>query len=653
MTWAGAAPVFAVGIVVVLLPGVLVGLALRLRGTVLLGLAPALSISVVAGTALAAPFLDVSFSPKAVAAGTVVVAAVGGALVALGALARRFLPVDDPAPAGRAPRAVVPAVVGGTVVAAVLAGFSVVRGLGRPDVVSQSFDALFHLNVVRWVLDSGDASPFGVLPLTSPESSPSAFYPTGWHALTALVAQVGGPFDASPVVAANVVVFVVAGVVWPLGCVVLAHAVVGPKPWLLAGAAVLSQGFVAFPWLIDRWGVLWPQVLGTAVAAPFVGLAVMVVRPHRDAPRAPFRLLLAAALVALGCGLAHPGSALLAGLLVVVFALVSGLPALLLPWRGTRHQWWTAAWVALAVLVAAAGTVVVWPRLAAVGSGTDWPATRSVGAAVLEELRGAPAGAGGSAVVAVLVLIGLVVAARRLRWRWLAVGHVVLVTLDVFAASVDSGLSQQLTGFWYNDRYRLAATVPVTGVVLAVLGAGWLARTVTRRRARAGVAVLVVAVLAGTVPQVRGNGDQLGLTNARAAEEVPESFVSLGEQRFLEDLREYVPVGDVVVGDPWDGSSFAYALGGVEVLYPHILGAWPGDWYYIADNLQHVEVDPGLCAALERTRVRWVLDDGPRFDPSALTPGGFTAFADVPALPGLEEVASGGGVTLYRITACG
>ncbi|NAZ86531.1 DUF6541 family protein, partial [Kineococcus indalonis] len=166
-------------------------------------------------------------------------------------------------------------------------------------------------------------------------------------------------------------------------------------------------------------------------------------------------------------------------------------------------------------------------------------------------------------------------------------------------------------------------------------------------------ALAALLALAAVVPQVRGNAAQLAKSNAQAAEHPRNSLVTLAEQRFLEDLGRWVPRGDVVAGTPWDGSAFAYALSGVEVLYPHLRGAYPADWVFLADHLQDAGVDPAVCPVLQRQRVRWVLDDGPLWRPPRLEPAGYTAFRLFRGRPGFEEVASGGGAVLYRITACG
>ncbi|WP_432495413.1 DUF6541 family protein [Kineococcus gypseus] len=659
--WAAALPVLALAVAACVLPGLLVGWALRLRGVLLVAAAPALTVAVLAACALVAPAAGLRWGPPAVALAT---AAAAAAAALAGRLAPRLVHrrarAAARAPAGPAPgpwagqgRAVA-ALLTGTLAGTALACATAVRGLGRPDVVSQAFDTIFHLNAVRWVLRTGSASPFDVARLTERETG--GFYPSAWHGLAALVA---GP--TAPVPAADALVVAVPGVVWSLSAGLLVRAVLGARPLPLLLAPVLAQGFVAFPWYVDRGG-LWPFVLGTALVPAVLGALVLAAggraAPGPAVPGERPRALVVAAAAAGACALAHPGAFFVALLLAVVLAVVSALPGLLLPWRGDGEQRAVLAVTALAVLAAAAAVVVASPSLRRMAA-ADWPATRGVARALLEAVRGAPAGSGASWLVGALVLVGAVVAATRTRWRWLVVGHVVVAALDVLAASVDSPLSSLLTGPWYNDRGRLAASLPVTGTALAVLGACALGRLAARalrpahRARRAAVAVAALLALAGTVPQVRGNAAQLAKANVEAAEHPRNSLVTLAEQRFLEGLGRYVPAGDVVAGTPWDGSAFAYALSGAEVLYPHLRGGYPADWVFLADHLQDAGVDPAVCPALQRHRVRWVLDDGQLWRPPRLEPAGYTAFRLFQGRPGFEPVAAGGGAVLYRITACG
>ncbi|MFB9376696.1 DUF6541 family protein [Kineococcus gynurae] len=647
MTWPELLPLLVATTALVTAPGLLVGFALRLRGIWLLGFAPLLSVAVVGGASVLAPLAGLRWGWTTLALATAVaalVAFVPGWLVELVTRRRerRTRPVLD--------HGGVAALLAGTGIAAVLAFVTVRLALGRPDMVPQGFDTIFHLNAVRFVLDTGDASPTAVARLNSPGGT--NFYPAAWHALAALLAEVPLPVGpaSSPLLAGNALLVVVPAVVWSLSAAVLVRAVVGARPLAVFAAAVLGQGFVAFPWYVDRGG-LWPFVLGTALI-PATVAAVVVTTARGVGVADRVRAGLVAVAGAGATATAHPSAFVVTVLLVVLLLVVTVLPRALLPWRGVRDQWVVLGLAVLGSGLAVGVGVVLWPSLAGVRAG-QWPVDRSVPVAVGEALLGAPAGAGASWVVAGLVLVGLVRAALVPAWRWVAAGHLVLCTLDVLAASVDAPWKPLVTGVWYNDRGRLAASEPVTGVVLAVLAVLWIAAALHRRRSvRATAGIVAVGLVLTTVPQVRGNAEQVAKTSVEAAEAPGYSLVSEAEQRFLTDLDRYVPEGEVVAGTPWDGSSLAYALSGVEVLFPHLRGNWTPDAVLLADRLQDAAADPEVCAALERERVRYVIDDGELWDPPGLVPAGYTAFRLFQGRPGFTEVASGGGVTLYRITAC-
>ena len=75
-----------------------------------------------------------------------------------------------------------------------------------------------------------------------------------------------------------------------------------------------------------------------------------------------------------------------------------------------------------------------------------------------------------------LMIIGLVVAVRSPRMRWLAVLWTMLAALYAIAASIGlAWLRGFAVGAWYEDPYRLAAMIPVAAIPLAGIGAAAVA----------------------------------------------------------------------------------------------------------------------------------------------------------------------------------
>jgi hypothetical protein len=299
--------------------------------------------------------------------------------------------------------------------------------------------------------------------------------------------------------------------------------------------------------------------------------------------------------------------------------------------------------------------MVTESSLFAATRGTDWRAAESLAQAAGEAVLVAPRGLRVGAVAALLVLVGAVAAGATARLRWLLGCHLAAAALFVLAAGSDSTLAQALTGPWYNDAFRLGALLPVTAVPLAALGVAELARwaahrvsvpTARRTPLLAGAAVLLTASLAGL--QGASVAD-----NARVVQRWYGDGALAGpaEQRLFAELRQVVPAGSVIAGNPWNGSALAEAVGGREVLFPHLSGAWGSDRSTVAASLADVRTNRVACAAARRLGVDYVLAGRSAFwrdDPRQRQYAGL----DVSAAEGFRPVAHGGRLTLYRVPQC-
>ena len=124
------------------------------------------------------------------------------------------------------------------------------------------------------------------------------------------------------------------------------------------------------------------------------------------------------------------------------------------------------------------------------------------------------------------------------------------------------------------------------------------------------------------------------------------------EQGLLRRLDSLVPAGSVVAGSPWNGAALGQALSHRQVLYPHMLGHWGTDGTLLANQLVDASGDRAVCAAARRLHVGYVLDGPSAFwvtDPRQRWYAGL----HVAGAPGFQPVATGGRLTLYRLTACG
>ena len=115
------------------------------------------------------------------------------------------------------------------VAAAVAAGSSLwlnTRIIARPDAFSQTFDNIFHLNAVRWILDTGNASSLQFA-MTS-GGARFNYYPVAWHDVISLALQIAGRAD--PVAGTNAMILVAGALVWPAGCLLLICTLLPAQP---------------------------------------------------------------------------------------------------------------------------------------------------------------------------------------------------------------------------------------------------------------------------------------------------------------------------------------------------------------------------------------------------------------------------------------
>jgi len=650
ITWLGAVPGFLAAGALLLTPGAFVALAWRRRGLVVLLLAPPLSLAAIAFGSVVAPLVALRWSLAPLVVTSFVFAVPGLVLqrLARDRPTREKVAVDDAHGTWRW-------VLGGGAVAGALGALTFSLGIGRPDAVSQSYDAVFHLNALRYIEETGSSSPFHLQSMINA----SGLYPSVWHALASLVIPV---VSGSIPAAANLSSLAVVVVVWPLGCVLLVRQLLGPMPMQLAAAAVLSMGFVSFPWFVLSWGVLWPNTLGIALIPAVLGCLLSALgAAERDVLGGPAAGVLALGASAVACAAAHPGAFISAVVLGSVVALVVAVQrAVRWSRRGNRRAAGVGQLLAT-VLVVAVGWAVLYRVPGVLNTTTDWPATTTVPAELVRHLVGGPDNTAPEYAVSALVLVGAVRCLRCPRLCWLVPAYLVSIGLDVVAAGIDSPLSEELTGFWYNDRYRLAAVVPVTGVALAVVGLGTLVTLLLRltkhRWTWAGpVPVLGVLILVGAVSGGYGIGAHanfLAIRYLHAENDPSDSLVSPAEQQFLSRLGDYVPPNALVAGTPWDGSSLAWALGDRKVLYPYFAGRRTAAEQYVADHLRDATTDPAVCPAVRQTGVQYVLSLGATFSPPLLHPGGYLGLHDLSGDPGFELVVGDGAAQLYKITACG
>ena len=371
MTWLDLAAATAVALALVFVPGVAITMAAGLRGLWIAAVAAPAGVSVIGIAAVVAPIVGLAWSMAAVGAVAVVAALV---LLALRLLVWRRQPFD----ADTRSRSVVTLLA--VVIAAVITTTQLIFVIGSPENISQTFDNVFHLNAVRYILDHNNASPLFVASMTSAGAPPS-FYPTGWHAVASLVVIVTG---VSIPVASHATMLLFAAAAWPTGIILLTRTLgVHSRVGLLA-AGVAAASFPAFPLLPIDYGVLFPYMMGLSLV-PASLAAVLGVR-FATSPAERARWLVVVLGVIPGLAIAHPG-ALMAFLLFAAVIAALGVVSFLRSGAGRRVKMLAGACAGVGVVVFCGLWYMVRPEAAA----RSWPPDETVAQAIGEVLTASPA----------------------------------------------------------------------------------------------------------------------------------------------------------------------------------------------------------------------------------------------------------------------
>ena len=669
--WSQLVPILIAATALLYVPGVLVGAAARLRPPLVVGLAPAISIALITGTGIVAPVLAVPWGPVPVA--------VAALLLSLAALASRLVmaqrhPERRTAYArGRLRPGAVAIWCAAWPLSAAVTMLTVTHILDAPDAISQTYDAVFHLNAVEWILRTDNASSLRFF-LEAPQGG---VYPLGWHALVALAMRL---CDATSIPAAtNAIVLVVAGIVWTSGCLSLAHVLFHGRPSALLVTAVMSGSFTAFPFVLLSWGVLYPNFLAIALLPSLLAAARELIPMGPGARTRPAGLLLPAGVIgAGGLGLCQPNT--VATLLLALVALTTArlIATLRMPCDERSANRIRRQGLAAGGLLAA--LVVTWLFLRPDRSGAIWGPSYATSGSIGEAVTAMPVQLPLIWVPAVLTLVGFIAALRIDGYRWLAALHAMTGALYVVARSAEDGdLRFFMVGIWYNDASRLAALIPLTAVPLAALGVLAAARWVrgaceglatarwagesrgARRLAAIGrIRVLswwrwaaylaMVLALVMTGPSTGAMSDSVQVFEKAYQFSADSPSLTPDERALIDELPDLIERSAVVAVDPRTGAALAYALSGVDTTVKHLFHRHDPEVYVIQDKLNKAATDPAVCPALADLGATYALYF-PGKTIAGQTP--FPGFARLDAAPGFELVARRGQAALYRITACG
>ena len=668
MNWWQAFPAIAVAALLMFLPGLVLARALGAKGFASAAMSPLASCGLIGLAGVVGGLLRLGWGLFSYLLVTAICTGVAFLL-------RRFLSgrVTPVAPASVAPAVQWAAILGGMVAGSALIVSRLLPAIGRPGNFAQVYDNIFHLNAIRYILETGNASSLTLGRMLSPDAG-IAIYPSVWHSLAALVAQLT---NNDVFVSENAVVVAVSALLWPFACIMLVRGIVGPRVLPLVVAGALSGGFWMFPFQLLQWGPLYPNTLAYSLLPLALLVLVGLFRAGRERFLDDVSLwsFLVIAVAALFLSQPNGVTALLAfSVPLIAAAWFSQMRARIRAKAGFRPIALTVLWG----VASAAAFLVVWQALLL--DFDSWKPSRTLEQAVGDVATGTLLGGGETMVASVAALVGIITIIWRRRGGWIIACALIAAALYVVAVVMYQGRFRHFTiGSWYQDPYRLAALVPLFMIVLASVGAdglvsavrGWLRRIAAKRStgrrlglpefrgsgslyAVAAAAILALA-LSTLVDRVHSPGLAAVSTKIKNSYSfVPGWAVSSDEFALMSRLDSTVPKDAVIGVNPFNGGTLAFAISGRHVTQYHLSPGPDADLRKIAMDLTTSQKGAETCRLAEKEHVRYILDFGRFYILNFVEAQAYPAFDNVLATPGakVELVDHQGAAKLYKVNAC-
>ena len=563
-----------------------------------------------------------------------------------------------------------------------VAAFAFVLPLNGAGSSVQTYDNVHHFALVQSFAESGDWSVLNTsayLSVSGEHANPlpgTAYYPAGWHLLCAMLVDALG-VEVS--LAVNVVNFLLVAVAFPAGMALLVRILFPGNSAVVLFGALCPLALGAFPWVLIEVWPLYPNAASLALLPPL--MACFVAACRRDASRSERGGFVATFVIGIVCmAFLQPNSVFAAAVFLIPYCVYRVGCETSRRFAGGRHRRLLA--VAFGALSVAA-IAVVWVLSCSLPFfqgvvGYYWPPIASRTQGLLSVAGLAFAGSAVQPVAAILVIVGIAYTIRHRRYLWLSFSYALMCCIYyISAVEGDTWLKHVASGFWYTDPYRTAACAAVFALPLLALGLygtyAALGKALARlglssRSARASVPAVVVAAVFVSfnflpIRTALGVGqDAFAGIVSTAASFNDGTFMDVfdeDERRFVEQVEKIVPEDALIVNQPYDGSLFAYSLGGLNLYYRDMSGYGGEDETpesaLVRTELASWTFDASVRDALRLTGAEYVLileRDPDRakeffFLYSQDDWAGIEAVDD--ETPGFEAVLKDGDMRLYRI----
>lgn len=609
-------------VLLLVVPGAIIGRTAQLTWPAAVAVGPALTYGVVALAILPMGAVGVPWNGwTALIALLLVVAIVAGLQILLGRWRER---AAEPGAITVGPALVVAA---GVLLGAALILFAAIRGLPHWQSIPSNWDSVWHANTIRFILETGQASPTHMGELRNVETHDALYYPSTFGALGAVFSGLTG---AAPTSAYTISSLAASTWLFPVGAAALTWQLLRPRTtqWRTAAsaaaAAALSASFTAVPY-VEFDTAAMPNLVAYGLAPPTFALIVSTLG-HRD--RIPV-----AVLALFGVFSVHITGGVVVVIFVTAWWLLDGL------WRPVRGRF---ADFGSLLLVAAPTVLLLLPQFLGVLQQaeiivghefvTHQTRKRVLFEAITQHTRHLNDYPIQNIIIVLAAVGGLILVIRRIWWP--AAVWLLLIVSIVHSAAPFGGPLGALTGkfsdLFYSDPRRLSAVVtmlltPMAGIALFTL-TDWavgrcrvLADRLAARRDAPGTsprvwhgvtAAILIAVSIGTAWHYFPRHRYL------FGEKYDSIMIDQKDLDAFAHLAALPGARDTLIGNAnTDGTAWVYAVAGLHPLWTHYdfpVQQGPGYhrfvfWAYADD----ADTDPRVAEAVKALNIRYVVTSTP------------------------------------------
>lgn len=549
-----------------------------------------------------------------------------------------------------------------------------IKTLDGPESFITLYDNAFHLNLIRSFSSSGYFSPLASsLDLVNGLSN-TQFYPAMLHSVAALATCA---LDIAPSEALNSALSVFCGLVFPLGMFSLIKVVSGNDYKVQFCGAFLVLAFGAFPWRLLQWGPLYPNLASYSLLPSFLVCFILIFKEIASFKKA-YIVFSSAGIITMA--VTQTNADFTAAVILIPFCIyhISSLPE----FKGSKKG--KAAIGGFVAFVIGFWIILYHlPFLSAIVSYT-WAPVSSTSQAAINVLNLSFTGGMAQPLLALFVVIG--VAVLLVKWpkcRWMVASYCLLVIIFLVSSSTAGPLQHILSGFWYTDSNRTAASVAVVAIPIASFGlaeaTGWVAAYAKKAQNKfielglSAASVLVIVALvfapnhyvsgvADITTSFGATGDYLTRLNMLSA----GFSLSKDELAFADEVQKITGSDSVVLNNPFDGSVFLYSSNNINVYFKSFVAFGEDDSAGIAEDrdlrreASNYLSNSDICQLMKECGIQYVIQlDAEGWGSSASTFDNNyserfeTYFNGIQNIdensPGFSLVLSSGDMRLYKV----